>query len=90
MLNDPLERMDRLLAIAQAEGICVRSEWLGGIRGGLVRVGSEPILFVDDSLDLHEQLRQASSALAQLDWRDSQWWDEIQTLLEISLATNAT
>jgi hypothetical protein len=90
MSNDPLERMERLLAIAQAEGIRVRNEWLGGIRGGLVRVGSEPILFVDDSLDLHDQLRQASAALAQLDWRESQWWDEIQALLEMSLATNAS
>ncbi len=81
MAIDSLERMERLLAIAQNEGIRVRNEWLNGVRGGLVRVGSEPILFIDDSLELQEQIRQASEALSQLDWRDSQWWDEIQHLL---------
>jgi hypothetical protein len=84
MAIDSLERMERLLAIAQEEGIRVRNEWLGGIRGGLVRIGSDPILFVDDSLDLQEQLRQTCIALSQLDWRDSQWWDEIQNLLMLS------
>jgi len=82
--------MERLLAIARSEGIRIRSEWLGGVRGGLVRIGSDPILFVDDSLDLHEQLRQASAALAQRDWRDSQWWDEIQGLLELSLTSHVS
>jgi hypothetical protein len=82
MAIDSLERMERLLAIAQNEGIRVRSEWLNGVRGGLVRIGSEPILFIDDSLDLQEQLRQASEALSQLDWRDSEWWDELQQLLD--------
>lgn len=81
---DSLERMERLLAIAQSEGIRVRNEWLGGIRGGLVRIGSEPVLFLDDSLDLPEQLQQARVALSQLDWRDSDWWDEIQALLELT------
>jgi hypothetical protein len=55
MAIDSLERMERLLAIAQNEGIRVRNEWLNGVRGGLVRVGSEPILFIDDSLELQEQ-----------------------------------
>jgi hypothetical protein len=81
---DSLERMERLLAIAQSEGIRVRNEWLGGIRGGLVRIGSEPVLFLDDSLALPEQLQQARAALSQLDWRDSDWWDEIQGLLEMT------
>jgi hypothetical protein len=76
--------MERLLAIAQHEGIRVRNEWLDGVRGGLVRIGSEPILFIDDSLDLHEQLRHASAALSQLDWRESEWWDELQDILEFT------
>lgn len=83
MAINSLERMERLLAIAQEEGILVRNEWLGGVRGGLVRIGKEPILFIDDSLDLPDQLHQAKAALSQLDWRDSQWWDEIQELLEV-------
>ncbi|MCU0708590.1 MAG: hypothetical protein MUF23_09880 [Pirellula sp.] len=82
MAINSLERMERLLAIAQEEGILVRSEWLGGVRGGLVRIGKEPILFIDESLDVPEQLQQAKMALSQLDWRDSDWWDEIQNLLE--------
>jgi len=81
MAIDSLERMERLLAIAQNEGIRIRNEWLNGVRGGLVRIGSEPVLFIDDSLDLPEQFRQASEALSQLDWRDSEWWDELQDLL---------
>lgn len=81
---DSLERLERLLAIAQQEGIHVRSEWLGGIRGGLVRIGAAPVLFIDDSLDLQEQLRQASAALSQLDWHDSQWWDEMQNLMDLA------
>lgn len=84
MAIDSLERMERLLAIAQSEGIRVRNEWLGGIRGGLVRIGTEPILFLDDSLGLAEQLQQTQAALSQLDWRDSQWWDEIQGLLDLT------
>lgn len=84
MAIDSLERMERLLAIAQSEGIRVRSEWLNGVRGGLVRIGNAPMLFIDDSLELQEQLRQASEALSQLDWRDSEWWDELQDLLNLT------
>jgi len=82
MIHDSLERMERLLAIARQEGIQIRSEWLGGIRGGLVRIGAYPVLFLDDSLTLPDQLEQARSALAQLDWRDSHWWDEMESLLK--------
>ncbi len=83
MMNS-LERMERLLAIAEEGGIQVRNEWLGGVRGGLVRVGETPILFVDDSLEVQEQLAQARSALARLDWSESQWWNEMETLLQES------
>jgi ribosome modulation factor len=81
-----VDRLERLLEIATQEGISVRSEWLGGIRGGLVRVGRSPILFVDESLSVADQLEQVQNALAVLDWRESDWWDEIHHLLELGLS----
>ncbi len=76
-----LEQLERLLEIASEEGIEVRNEWLGGIRGGLVRIGRSPILFVDQSLPVPEQLEHVRSTLSQLDWTESEWWDEIERLL---------
>lgn len=76
-----IDRLERLLEIASGEGIAVRCEWLGGVRGGLVRVGRKPILFVDDSLTATEQFEQAKAALGQLDWSESEWWDEMSQLL---------
>jgi hypothetical protein len=78
-----VERLERLLEIASEEGIAVRCEWLGGIRGGLVRVGHTPILFVDESLTVSDQLEQVQGALEILDWTESEWWDEINLLLEL-------
>lgn len=63
-----LETLETMLAIAQEEGIQVRSEWLGGVRGGLVRVGQRAILFVDEALSVPEHLEQVRSALGVLDW----------------------
>ena len=77
-----LDRLERLLDIATEEGIAVRREWLSGVRGGLVRVGRTPILFVDESLSDAEQLDQVRNSLELLDWTESQWWDEISLLLE--------
>jgi hypothetical protein len=77
-----LERMERLIAIAESEGIQVRSEWLGGVRGGLVRLGRVPILFVDESLGVREQLEQTCGALGQLDWAETVWSDEMRELLQ--------
>ena len=37
-----VESLELMLAIAKEEGIQVRSEWLSGVRGGLVRVGEQP------------------------------------------------
>jgi hypothetical protein len=78
-----LEQLERLLEIASNEGISVRNEWLSGVCGGLVRIGREPLLFIDDSLDVAEQLEQARAALSQLDWSESQWSDEMSELLDI-------
>jgi len=63
-----LETLETMLAIAQEEGIQVRSEWLAGVRGGLVRVGDRAILFVDEALSVPEQLEQVRCALGVLDW----------------------
>lgn len=76
-----LEHLERLLEIASNEGIEVRSEWLGGLRGGLVRIGRAPLLFIDESLTVVEQWEQASEALGQLDWSESEWAEEMSYLL---------
>jgi len=78
-----LDRLEKLLEIAANEGISVRCEWLGGVRGGLVRIGKTPILFVDESLTVLEQLEQSKNALNQLDWSESDWWDEMSQLLDL-------
>ena len=78
-----LDRLERLLEIATNEGIVVRCEWLGGVRGGLVRIGKSPILFVDESLSVPEQFEQSKNALGQLDWSESEWWDQMSQLLEM-------
>ena len=81
-----LDRLEKLLEIAASEGIVVRCEWLGGVRGGLVRIGKHPILFVDESLTVPEQFEQSKNALGQLDWSESEWWDEMSQLLEMRTA----
>ncbi len=81
-----LDRLEKLLEIASNEGIAVRCEWLGGVRGGLVRIGKVPILFVDESLTVPEQFQQSREALGQLDWSESEWWDEMSQLLELRVA----
>ena len=78
-----LDRLEKLLKIAANEGIVVRCEWLGGVHGGLVRIGRVPILFVDESLTVPEQLEQSKNALNQLDWSESEWWDEMSQLLDL-------
>jgi len=78
-----LDRLEKLLEIAENEGIVVRCEWLGGVRGGLVRVGNRPVLFVDESLTVPEQFDQSRNALNQLDWTETEWWDEMCQLLDV-------
>ena len=78
-----LDGLEKLLEIAANEGIQIRCEWLGGVRGGLVRIGRIPILFVDESLSVPEQLEQSKNALNQLDWSESEWWDEMSQLLDL-------
>ena len=80
-----VERLERILEIAADEGIAVRCEWLGGVRGGLARIGKTPILFVDESLSVPDQLDQVRQSLVLLDWSESQWWDEISSLLELGV-----
>jgi hypothetical protein len=79
-----VDKLERLLQIASEEGISVRCEWLGGIRGGLVRVGRTPILFIDESLTALEQFEHVRIALSQLDWTETEWWDEVSHLLELA------
>lgn len=81
MARTSLEKLEHLLSILAAEGIQVRREWLGGVRGGLVRVGRQPVLFVDESIGIVEQLEQLRAALTQLDWSETQWADAMPELL---------
>lgn len=75
------DKLERVLAIALEEGIQIRREWLRGVRGGLVRVGRQPILFVDESLAVTDQWDQVRAALTQLDWTDTPFGEEMIDLL---------
>lgn len=76
-----VESLELMLAIADQEGIAVRSEWLGGVRGGLVRVGQRAFLFVDESLTVPEQLAQVRLALGELDWSETEHAEVMGRLL---------
>ena len=76
-----VDRLQRLLEIAESEGIQIRREWMRGVRGGLVRVGSSPILFLDESLSIKEQCQAAMTALGQLDWSETEFGREMSALL---------
>lgn len=56
-------RLKRLIAGAKAEGIQIRSEWLGGESGGACEIGGKPWIFLDLSLSIEEQLGQVEDAL---------------------------
>lgn len=56
-------RLKRLIAGAKAEGIKIRSEWLGGESGGACEIGGQPWIFLDLSLSIEEQLGQIEDAL---------------------------
>lgn len=77
-----LDRLERLLEIVEAEGIQVRRDWLKGVRGGLVRIGRQPVLFLDESLTIPEQFGQVSEALLQLDWTETEHCEEMARLLD--------
>ena len=76
-----VDRLQRLLEIAESEGIQIRREWMRGVRGGLVRVGSSPILFLDESLSIKEQCQAAMTALGHLDWSETEFGREMSALL---------
>ena len=76
-----LDTLERMLAIAEYEGIDVRTEWLAGVRGGLVRIGQKAILFVDQALSVPEQLESVRAALKPLDWSETSFAGEMQDLL---------
>jgi hypothetical protein len=76
-----LDRLELVLEIAKSEGIDVRKEWLRGIRGGLVRLGQNPILFVDESLSVSEQFDSVRRSLSPLDWSETERGEEMLELL---------
>jgi hypothetical protein len=77
-----LDRLERLLEICESEGIQIRRDWLRGVRGGLVRIGRQPVLFLDESLSIPEQYSQVRDALLQLDWTETKYCAEMSQLLE--------
>jgi hypothetical protein len=77
-----LDRLERLLEIVETEGIQVRRDWLRGVRGGLVRIGRQPVLFLDESLTIPEQYAQVREALLQLDWTETENGGEMARLLD--------
>ncbi len=81
-IQGTIDKLERLLLLAQDEGIHVRREWLRGVRGGLVRIRHTPILFVDDSLSVAEQFEQTRGALKQLDWSETPFAGEMLALLD--------
>ena len=83
-----LDRLERLLEIVVTEGIQVRRDWLRGVKGGLVRIGRQPVLFLDESLTISEQYTQVREALVQLDWSETDFSDEMARLLEIESVLN--
>lgn len=85
-----IEKLERVLQLADEEGIQIRREWLRGVRGGLVRVRHTPILFVDDSLAALEQWEQTRRALQQLDWSETDSADEMLALLRESEEVEGT
>lgn len=58
-----VDRLERALEQARAQGWEVRQEWLGETSGGACRVGARRILFVNLSLPAAEQLTQVLEAL---------------------------
>ncbi len=76
-----VHRLERVLQIAEQEGIEVRREWLRGIRGGLVRLGKMPVLFVDEALPISEQWELTSRELGRLDWTGTEFGQEMERML---------
>lgn len=61
-----VELLHQALAAAEAMGVGVRHEWLGGSTGGICEIGGKPWLFVDLALNPIEQLDQVVEALREL------------------------
>ena len=57
--------LNELLDLAEQMGLEVRRTYLGGAGGGLCRVRGKWVLFVDQSVNLIDQLAQTAEALAQ-------------------------
>lgn len=65
------QRMESLLAVAEAVGIEVRAEPMGGAGGGLCKLRGRRVLFVDLSADLLTRYERTLGALAPLNEIDA-------------------
>lgn len=58
-----VDLLEEAIALAERIGLQIRHEWLGEQTGGLCRIGSRSVLFIDLSLTADEQLLQVVRAL---------------------------
>ncbi len=60
-----IDVLEEAIGLAQMSGIEVRHEWLAESTGGICRIGTKQVLFVDLSLTAQEQLQQVIAGLRQ-------------------------
>lgn len=58
-----LDVLEEALSLAERSGFEVRREWLEETTGGVCRIGSKWVLYVDLSLPIDEQLAQVVKSL---------------------------
>ena len=66
-------KLESLLALAEAIGVDVRTEPMGGEGGGLCRLRGKPVLFVDTSADLATRYDRTVAAMASLEELDEHY-----------------
>ena len=64
MTSDPREQLEALLQVAEACGLIIRRENLGGEGGGFCRIKGQGVIFVDLASDPFTQLTKCAQTLA--------------------------
>jgi hypothetical protein len=79
---DAQDQLRALLELAEARGVEVRQERLGGEGGALCKIKGKWVLFVDESSDRVTQLSSTAAALARLgDWEQIYVRPDLRALL---------
>jgi hypothetical protein len=63
MLNNSVELLEQAVEYAKKQGFRVRSESLGGMPGGLCRIGDASTIFLDQSATASQQLAEIMAVL---------------------------